>query len=99
MATPTTQCPSPDAAATAASTLKEKNVASVGPTHQMAPSSSTRPEHTFDNIDLSGLDETTLTVDFKVGKHVSIFYFDFTLGLSGARSALPMGIAPESMLD
>ena len=52
----------------------------------------------LEEIDLTGIDQNTLTEDFKVGYHVSFFSFPSIISL-GARSALPIGLAPESMFD
>ena len=52
----------------------------------------------LEEIDLTGNDKNTLTEDFQVGNHVSFFSFPLVIS-SGARSALPMGVAPESMFD
>ena len=52
----------------------------------------------LEEIDLTGINQNTLTEDFQVGKHVSFFSFPSIIS-SGARSVLPIGVAPESMFD
>ena len=50
-------------------------------------------------IDLYDIDRSTLTSCFQVGHHVSLLLFVVLMCgiLSGARLALPIGVAPESM--
>ena len=77
---------------------KEKNTADGDSTRQVVNPSTSHPSLALEDVDLSDLDETTLSADFQVGRHVSLFPY-FPITLSGARSALPMGVASESMFD
>ena len=63
----------------------------------MNPSTSTA-RGLLDEIDLTGLDQNTLTDDFQVCKHVSFSLLSPIIS-AGARPALPIGVAPESMFD
>ena len=49
----------------------------------------------LEGVNLSDINETTLTADFEVGRNMSFYSFHYMS--SGARSALPMGVAPKSM--
>ena len=52
---------------------KEKNAADGDSTRQVVKPSNSRPSSALEDVDLSDLDETTLSADFQVGRHVSLF--------------------------
>ena len=52
----------------------------------------------LEGIDLTDLNQNTLTDDFQVCKHVS-FLLSFLIISAGARLVLLIGVAPESMFD
>ena len=76
-----------------------EDAADGDPTRQVVNPSTARPSSAFEDVDLSDIDETTLTADFQVGRHVSCFPFILLTISSGARPALPMGVDPESTFD
>ena len=59
--------------------LRGKDAADGDSTRQVVNPLAARPSSTFEDVDLSDIDETTLTTDFQVGKHVSRFPFAFLL--------------------
>ena len=61
-----------------------KDVADGDSTRQVVNPSTARPSSAFEDVDLSDIDETTLTADFQVGQHVSHFPFVFLIISSGA---------------
>ena len=68
---------------------------------QVKQTAHTRTSSLLEGIDLSDIDKSTLASDFQVGHHMSLLLFFVLMPdiSSGARLALPIGVAPESAFD
>ena len=84
---------------TATPSSSGKGTLDDNPDQQVKKTPQARTSSLLEGIDLSDIDRSTLASDFQVGHHGSLLLFVVLMcGISsGARLALPIGVAPESM--